>query len=479
MGWINILRSQGAQITHLTSDSRAVREGSLFLAYPGESVDGRRFIPQAIQSGAKAVLWESNEFAWDDRWQVANHPVSGLKKEAGHVADEFYGSPSRHLWMTGVTGTNGKTSCSHWIAQALSHQGRKTGVVGTLGNGFPHRLSSAKNTTPDSVLLHGMLADMLEEGADGVAMEVSSHGLEQGRLAGVRFDVAVFTNLSRDHLDYHGTMEAYAAAKRKLFAWEGLRFAVVNADDAQGQVIIQELKARRNDCEVLSYGLHSGDVRATNIVMNDTGITFDVIGSINLSRIQVPVVGQFNLYNVLAVLLVLISSGLTEEQAKAGLAAISPVSGRMESFGGGEKPLVVIDYAHTPDALEKALKALRGQVHGQLVCVFGCGGDRDTGKRPLMARIACELADNVVMTSDNPRSENPSEILKQMEVGALGKYQVIEDRELAIQTAIRHASIGDGVLVAGKGHETYQEIAGVRHPFSDITVSKMALEQWL
>ncbi|MEZ0231677.1 MAG: UDP-N-acetylmuramoyl-L-alanyl-D-glutamate--2,6-diaminopimelate ligase [Methylophilaceae bacterium] len=461
----------------LTSDSRKVKAGDVFVAYAGDSHDGRHFIPQAIAQGAAAVVWEPQGFSWNNEWQLKHVAVPGLRKTVGNIADTFYGEPSQKMWVIGVTGTNGKTSCSHWLAQALNILNRKTAVVGTLGNGFINALSTAINTTPDPILLHGMFAEYLKQGAQAIAMEVSSHGLDQGRVSGVHFNVAVLTNLSRDHLDYHGDMDAYAAAKRSLFAWDGLACAALNADDVFGREIAQEMLRRGK--RVLTYGLDAGDIRGTALRFNEHGLSMHVETPFGGADIQVGVVGRFNAYNVLAVLTGLLVSDVSLSDAVNAIGQLKPVAGRMQQYGGQGKPVVVIDYAHTPDALEKVLAALREQVSGKLVCVFGCGGDRDAGKRPLMGAVAAQLADEVVVTTDNPRHEKPAEIISQI-LGGIDQAPYVEiDRETAINFAISNAQQGDVVLVAGKGHEDYQDIAGTKHPFSDEAVVKAALNQYI
>ncbi|MCB5188590.1 UDP-N-acetylmuramoyl-L-alanyl-D-glutamate--2,6-diaminopimelate ligase [Methylobacillus caricis] len=460
----------------ITADSRQVHPGSVFLAFPGEKADGRQFIAQAISQGAAAVLWEREGYDWDARWALPNQPVSGLRQQAGNIADAFYGRPSQQLWMIGVTGTNGKTSCAHWLAQAFTLLQRKTAVIGTLGNGFPGALSAAVNTTPDPILLHGMLADYLAQGAVAAAMEVSSHGLEQGRVHGVHFDVAVLTNLTRDHLDYHGDMHAYADAKKKLFAFEDLGHAILNHDDAFGRQLSVELAETGK--HVLTYGLDSGDVRGTQLAFNESGLQMQVNTPYGNATVEAAVLGRFNAYNLLAVLATLLVSGVELNRAVDVLGQIIAAPGRMQQLGGKQQPLVVIDYAHTPDALEKALASLREQAPGRLVCVFGCGGNRDKGKRPLMAEVASSLADEVVVTSDNPRDEDPTQIIAEVVAGLKGAYQIEPDRALAITAAINTARAGDVVLVAGKGHEDYQEIEGGQYPFNDAQIAQQALNAW-
>lgn len=472
---LSLLKSK---YTHMTADSRQVKAGSVFVAYKGETADGRHYIEQAIKNGAGAVVWEQAGFNWDASWQVANQAIDHLKQKVGAMASEFYGQPSQQLWMIGVTGTNGKTTCTHWLAQAFSALNRQSAVIGTLGNGLLNNgLSETKNTTPDSILLHEMLADFLKKKAEVVAMEVSSHGLDQGRVNGVAFDVAVFTNLTRDHLDYHGDMQAYGDAKKKLFAWDGLKLAVLNLDDDFGAEVAAELKAK-NKC-VMTYGVAKtdADVVAKSVTLSENGMTLEVKTPQGDAVIRANVVGQFNAYNLLAVLATLLASEVSLQDAVKAIACIKPVAGRMQQYGGGEMPLVVIDYAHTPDALEQVLKSLRAQTKGQLVCVFGCGGDRDSGKRPLMGKVASELADEVIVTSDNPRSELPAEIIKAVMRGVKQNAMSIENRADAISQAIKKAKAGDVVLLAGKGHENYQEIAGVKYPFSDVEVAQQALQE--
>jgi UDP-N-acetylmuramoyl-L-alanyl-D-glutamate--2,6-diaminopimelate ligase len=473
MSVLSQLRDQGVIPRQLTADSRRVAHGSLFLAYPGEQVDGRDFIAQAVAGHAAAVLWERDGFEWNVEWNVPNVPVQGLREQAGVIADEFHGHPSQQLWTVGVTGTNGKTSCSHWLAQAQTQLGRKTAMIGTLGNGFPGALSEAVNTTPDPILLHGMLADFRAQGAAGVAMEVSSHGLAQGRVNGVHFNVAVFTNLSRDHLDYHGDMTAYGDAKKQLFRWPGLGCAVLNADDEFGTEIAQELI--HEGVRVLTYGLDAGDVRGSNLMLDGNGLVMDVTTPEGHETLRAGLLGRFNAYNLLAVLATLLVSGVSLPVAVDALGKVESVTGRMQQVGGKGQPLVVIDYAHTPDALEKVLAALREQTTGQLICVFGCGGNRDKGKRPLMGEAVSAMADLVVVTSDNPRNEDPLAIIDDIIAGMDGNYLVEPDRAAAIAQAINQARVGDVVLLAGKGHEDYQEIDGIKLPFSDAEVARRVL----
>jgi UDP-N-acetylmuramoyl-L-alanyl-D-glutamate--2,6-diaminopimelate ligase len=478
---LTLLKTQ-ANINHMTSDSRQVQVGSLFVAYKGDATDGRAYIPQAIANGASAVMWEQEDFAWKADWKVPHQSVAELKQVVGELASEFYGKPSERLWMVGVTGTNGKTTCSHWLAQAFTALGRQSAVVGTLGNGLLSNLSKTSNTTPDAIVLHGLLADYLAQKAQVVAMEVSSHGLDQGRVNGVAFDVAVFTNLTRDHLDYHGDMQAYGNAKKKLFVWDGLKTAVLNRDDAFGAKLAAKLSAQGKS--VMTYGLNKdfageNDIAVNSMQLTDAGMCLDVTTPIGEATLSANVIGQFNAYNLLAVLATLLASDVALKDAVKALSNIKPVAGRMQQCGGGELPLIVVDYAHTPDALEQVLKSLRAQLtaNAELICVFGCGGDRDQGKRPLMGKVASGLATRLIVTSDNPRSESPASIIQAVMAGAGEKATSIECRADAIKQAIKTAKKGDVVLIAGKGHEDYQEIAGVKYPFSDMQVAQEALQE--
>jgi UDP-N-acetylmuramoyl-L-alanyl-D-glutamate--2,6-diaminopimelate ligase len=476
MPLLDRLAQLGVPLVDLTADSRAVKLGSIFVAYPGTVLDGRTFIPEAIARGAAAVLWEHKGFSWDERWEIPNLGIDELRGHISAIAGAVFGNPSDSLWMAGVTGTNGKTSVSQWIAAALDGLGRRSAVIGTLGNGLVGERVEAKNTTPDPIVLQRLLADYLRRGARHVAMEVSSHGLDQGRVAGIKYDVAVFTNLTRDHLDYHGTMEDYAAAKYRLFSARGLRHSVVNIDDEWGASF-----AGRIGGEVITFGTRPGArLLATRVGLSEAGVRFHVESEWGKGEVGAGVLGAFNVSNLLAVLGTLLAAQVSFNDAVRAVSALQPVPGRLERVGGGSQPLVVIDYAHTPDALEKALQALRPTVAAghRLICVFGCGGDRDAGKRPLMGQAAARLADHVIVTSDNPRGEDPLAIIEQILEGMSDRAEAIEDRQVAIFSAVHQARPGDVVLLAGKGHETYQEIEGVRHPFSDREVAGAALAEW-
>jgi UDP-N-acetylmuramoyl-L-alanyl-D-glutamate--2,6-diaminopimelate ligase len=458
-------------IERLTSDSRRAAPGAAFFAWPGEAADGRRYIGDAIARGASAVVFEKESFSWDEAWRIPHVPVENLREKAGTLANEFYGRPSEALWVCGVTGTNGKTTCSQWIAAALSQRGEKTAVMGTLGAGFPAGLSPIANTTPDSLELHSLLAEFRAQGATAAAMEVSSHGLDQGRVNGVAFDCALFTNLTHDHLEYHGTMAAYGEAKAKLFEAPGLQTAVLNLDDPFGSELAKRTRAR-----TLGYSI-SGFTQGAFLVGESAGKNIRIRTNSESIEISLPHVGAFNLSNALGVLGCLIARGIAFEEGARLLERLPPVPGRLQRVG--ERPLVLVDYAHTPDALEKVLLALQPVARargGRLAVVFGAGGDRDPAKRPRMGAVASRLADRVLLTSDNPRSEDPGKIIAAIRAGATGEIAIEADRERAIRAAIAAARPEDVILVAGKGHEATQEVAGRKLPFSDAAVAAAALE---
>lgn len=460
-------------VKSMTSDSRKVQSGSLFLAYPGDKTDGRNYIADAISNGASAVIWDSENFEWNAKWDIENQPIKQLRLQAGSIASQFYGKPSEKMWMIGVTGTNGKTSISQWLSQCFNHLGNKTAVIGTLGNGLPNKLTETSNTTPDAVLLQEMLADYVKQDVKTVAMEVSSHGLDQGRVRGVNFDVAVLSNLTRDHLDYHGSFEDYADAKRRLFVGSDLKVAVLNCDDEFGREIEKELT--NVGTPVLSYGIDRGAVRATELHFENTHFVFYALTPQGNAPVKANLIGRFNVYNVLAVLATLLASKVSLEDAIEAISHIQSAAGRMQQLGGGNLPLVVVDYAHTPDALEKVLTTLKAQASAKLICVFGCGGNRDAGKRELMGKVASKIADTVVVTSDNPRDEAPDKIIQDILTGMEGNFVIEEDRAKAISVGIFSAKPNDIVLIAGKGHENYQEIAGKKHRFSDVEQAQNVL----
>lgn len=464
-----------ADIRGITLDSRHVRDGDLFVAFPGLRHDGRDYIAQAVAAGAAAVVLES-QGAVAHQLAVPSVQIEGLAEQLSALADRFYQQPSAALQVIGITGTNGKTSVSQMLAQALDRLGSRCGVIGTLGSGLAGALIDHGMTTPDAVAVQAQLASMRDQGASHVAMEVSSHALDQHRVAAVRFAVAVFTNLSRDHLDYHGTMAAYGEAKARLFQRD-LQVAVVNLDDAFGR----ELAAR---CAAPVIGYSLSDPAATlychELVCDSLGLNARLQVQGREFALRSPLLGSFNMSNLLAVLGGLLALGVDAGAAVEQVAQLQPPAGRMQRLGGGDLPLVVVDYAHTPDALEKALTALHQHAAGRVVCIFGCGGDRDNGKRPMMARVAEQFAEAVVVTDDNPRTEPSQQIIEQICQGAEHPQAltVIPNRAQAIASTIAAARPGDVILLAGKGHENYQEIDGVRHPFSDIEQASLALQHW-
>ena len=467
--------SADADIHGITLDSRHVRDGDLFVAFPGLRHDGRDYIAQAVAAGAAAVVLES-QGAVAHQLAVPSVQIEGLAEQLSALADRFYQQPSAALQVIGITVTNAKTSVSQMLAQALDRLGSRCGVIGTLGSGLAGALIDHGMTTPDAVAVQAQLASMRDQGASHVAMEVSSHALDQHRVAAVRFAVAVFTNLSRDHLDYHGTMAAYGEAKARLFQRD-LQAAVVNLDDAFGCEL-----AERCAAPVIGYSL--SDPAATlycrELVCDSLGLNARLQVQGREFALRSPLLGSFNMSNLLAVLGSLLALGVDAGAAFEQVAQLQPPAGRMQRLGGGDLPLVVVDYAHTPDALEKALTALHQHAAGRVVCIFGCGGDRDNGKRPMMARVAEQFAEAVVVTDDNPRTEPSQQIIEQICQGAEHPQAltVIPNRAQAIASTIAAARPGDVILLAGKGHENYQEIDGVRHPFSDIEQASLALQQW-
>jgi UDP-N-acetylmuramoyl-L-alanyl-D-glutamate--2,6-diaminopimelate ligase len=471
------LSALGVQPRGVADDSRQVRPGDLFVAYPGDLADGRHYIGDAMARGACAVLWEEGcGFVWNPEWKIVNLPISGLRMLSGPLSHAIFGQPSERLSLIAITGTNGKTTISQWIARAHP---RLCGIIGTLGAGFPERLAETGFTTPEAATLTRYLSEFSAAEAQACALEASSIGIEEGRLDGARVDVAVFTNLTRDHLDYHGTMEDYAAAKKRLFTWPRLRLAVVNLDDPFGP----ELAGCTTATKVLAYTLsdapsdRQGVIRAENVEETVNGLSFRLCAPNGRARVETGLLGRYNVSNLLAVAAVLIDAGMTPADIAARFAELPSPPGRLEKIGGCNEPLIVVDYAHTPDALERALQALRDVARArgaELIAVFGCGGDRDHGKRPLMGAIATQLADRVVLTSDNPRSEVPSAIIDEIRAAAPAA-EVVVDRAQAIRQTILAAHPAAVILLAGKGHEPYQEIAGVRRPFSDVIEANNAL----
>ena len=490
---IDHLRRLALPDARIVSDTRQMKTGDIFLAYRvghGAAIqDSRPYIADALDTGVAAVIYDPRDLedipALNDPRCVA---LENLSVHAGPICSEWYGNPSSQMMVFGVTGTNGKTSITQWLAQALDRPKSRAAVIGTLGIGFPGHLEATGYTTPNAARLQTELKALLDSNAKHIAMEVSSHALEQGRVHGVQFSTAVFSNLSQDHLDYHGSMAKYAEAKFRLFQFPGLQNTVINLEDPLGRELAMQLLAKTG-IQVWGYAVDRSAIAGFEKfgkrlhVIFSSGMQFKEYGYQGIfewqdhsrTEVSVPVVGDFNLSNCLAVWACLLAGGMDVLEAGKRMALLKPVSGRMEMVLGNSRstgPLVVVDYAHTPDALEKVLSTLRpiaSQRSGKLWCIFGCGGDRDASKRPLMGRIAAELADHTILTSDNPRSENPEKISADIQAGmGNGKsVEVILDRAAAILSGVRHAEANDVVLIAGKGHETSQEINGRKVDFSD------------
>lgn len=476
-------------ITGLVQDSREVKPGNAFVAMlPARqevpSSHGMHFVQQAVDAGAVAILFEPP--APDDVVVPAGAiAVPGLQAKLGELADRFHGHPSAAMAMVGVTGTNGKTSTVQLLAQAWTLRGQQVGTIGTLGAGIWPNAVPTGFTTPLVLRLHSLLAELRDQGAAAVAMEVSSHALDQGRVDGVHFDVAVFTNLTRDHLDYHGDMAAYGAAKARLFHMPGLRAAAVNLDDAFGRELFDAVAGKVRALGFSSRGASGAAVSAEALVLDGAGIAFMLHAGGQAHPVRSPLLGRFNVDNLLGVATTLFAMGMAPALIAQTLSELSPVDGRMNRLGGGVSdngvglPLVVVDYAHTPDALEQALASLRAHTVGTLSCVFGCGGERDTGKRSQMAAIAQRLADRVIVTDDNPRHEDGDAIVADILTGFTDPARVLvqRDRAAAIAKAIADAGADDVVLIAGKGHEPYQDVNGVKHPFEDVLVARDCLRR--
>lgn len=464
------------QVSGVEMDSRRVTPGDLFLACKGvdHRSHGLAHLDQALMQGAAAVAWEPAAGWAEPDVRIPSVPVERLAARAGEIAARLHGRPSEQLYCVGITGTDGKTSTAYLLAQALERLGSRCAYIGTIGVGFLGQLATATHTTPDPVSLQHLLARLRAEGARACAMEVSSHALHQDRVAGMHFDVAVLTNITRDHLDYHGTVEHYAAAKRRLFERAERATAVLNRDDAHGARWAQELSGTQ---DVIVYGIDGETPRgchviARNVQLSPQGLAFDIDSAWGSARLQSRLLGRFNVYNLLAVLASLLAREVALDDAVEALSVVQTVPGRIEGYRGPRAlPLVVVDYAHTPDALRQILGAVRAHTPGALICVFGCGGDRDRGKRPLMGAAAAELADRVVVTDDNPRSETPQAIVADILAGIAAadraRVTVQHDRAQAIREAVGSAAAGDVVVVAGKGHEDYQLYGSEVRAFSD------------
>jgi len=489
---------EGVRVTHdsavtgLALDSRKVQAGDLFMAVAGTRTHGLQHARQAIALGALAVAWEpvSGNASLAEMAALLPVPVVAvpdLGQLVGLIADRFYGHPSRGLFTIGVTGTDGKTSCSHFIAQAMNSDDRRCGVIGTIGCGLYNELSATTHTTPDALTVQQTLCSMQKAGARCVVAEVSSHAMDQGRVRGVTFDLAVLTNLTRDHLDYHGDIEAYAEAKRKLFHADGLRYAVINADDGFGSALLDAIPP---GVAPIAYRLENDPFRTRfpaqwvigrNLQSDVSGLCMDVYTPWGSGTLQCGLLGRFNASNMLATLASLCVAGLPFEEAMKRLAATDTVPGRMERFDmGAGRPLAVVDFAHTAAALEAVLRSLRAHCRGKLWCVFGAGGDRDRGKRSLMGAVAERHADAIVLTDDNPRTEDAQQIVRDICSGLKkpAAVHIEHDRAHAIGWALRQAGEHDIVLIAGKGHETVQVIGTRSVPFSDRERVRAVAREW-
>jgi UDP-N-acetylmuramoyl-L-alanyl-D-glutamate--2,6-diaminopimelate ligase len=463
----------------LTQNSHEVRPGAAFLACRGARHHGLEFAIDVVQRGAVAILWEPDGDAQPPSLDsdIVLAAVPGLSQRASELADRFFGFPSRELAVVGVTGTNGKTTCAWFLAQALGAVGRPAAYMGTLGSSFANELVGGELTTPDAVNVQRLLAGFRARGARQVAMEVSSHGLVQGRVRAVRFDAAVFTNLTRDHLDYHGDMAGYGAAKASLFERDEVRLRVLNVDDSFGSALASRPEfAGRIACSC-RLAASAPYLFARDIEFGAAGTSFTLESSFGTARLSTRLLGEFNVDNVLAVLAVLLGNGIELRKAGAALATLRAPVGRLETFTRAGGPTAVVDYAHTPDALDKVLRVLRRHCAGRLTVVFGCGGDRDRGKRPQMGAIAGLRADRIVLTDDNPRGEDGDRIIADIQAGlGAGSATVVRDRRAAIEQALAGAAAGDVVLVAGKGHEQYQIVGDEKRNFSDQQVLREMLE---
>ncbi|HDR1055861.1 TPA: UDP-N-acetylmuramoyl-L-alanyl-D-glutamate--2,6-diaminopimelate ligase [Pasteurella multocida] len=462
------------ELTDMILDSRAVKQGCLFVALQGHQVDGRQYIPQAIAKGASAVLAETEDVQQHLSTKIEQGvPIISFYQLGSHLsalAGLFYDNPSHKLTLVGVTGTNGKTTISQLLAQWTTLLGHRSAVMGTIGNGLLGQVKEATNTTGSAVEVQASLADFVTQGADFAAIEVSSHGLVQHRVEALAFDVAIFTNLSRDHLDYHQSMENYALAKKRLFTELHSQHQIINADDSVGQTWLQEQpNAVAVSCQADFQPHQAHWLKATAIQFNHQGARIQFESSWGKGELHSALIGQFNVSNLLLVFATLLSLGYDIEKLMKTVPQLTGVCGRMERLSASKQPTAIVDYAHTPDALEKALQAARLHCQGTLWCVFGCGGDRDRGKRPLMAKIAEQFADHVIVTDDNPRTESAAQIVQDILAGFEHPQhvEVCHARDQAIIQALQKADSDDVVLIAGKGHEDYQIIGTQKQHFSD------------
>ena len=460
------------EFKYLEHNSANVKNNSLFLAYPGSNNDGRQYIGEAIKNGASAIFYDPSDFKWDNQWNLPNLAINKLKDNVSMIASEFYNHPSHKINLIGVTGTNGKTSTVFWITQCLEKLKRKATMISTIGYGFRDNLKPTVNTTPDAIKIQSFLNDFVLDKVQDSCIEVSSHGIDQKRVSGIDFDVRLFTNFSRDHLDYHNSIESYAQTKKNFLLEASKGKLVINLDDPLGKLIYAESKLTKSN--KISYGIESEClIKAKNIKKENKTTKFDLIYKNKIFKIEASVEGNYNVYNILAVIGTLVSFGYQIEDIKPLLKTLDSVPGRGEVLNTNLKcPTIIIDYAHTPDALDNILRAFKSPKNKRLKIVFGCGGDRDKGKRKEMAKIVNKYADFAIVTSDNPRNENPKKIISDICQNLIVPNKAIEEREAAIILVIETADINDLILIAGKGHETYQEIKGKRKNFSDKLIAK-------
>lgn len=475
---------QDRMIHRLMLDSRNVQQHDLFIAIQGKQFDGCQYIQQALAQGAAAILYDANSRSFQKNSQHANQPIYAihqLREKLGELAARYYDYPAKHLRMIGITGTNGKTSCSHYIAQILASENIRCGIIGTLGHGFCDHLQSGGLTTPDAISIQSILNEFRQQQTKTISMEVSSHSIDQARINAIDFEFAVFTNLTQDHLDYHGTMENYAAVKKSFLTTPHTKNIIINIDDAYGRKWVEELKYLK---PIYGFGFKDKQskssfpqTRASQIQCSLSGLKAHIESPWGSGWLETPLIGEFNLSNVLATLTTLCVYGIPFAQVLKDFAQLKSVPGRMQTICRNAKPMVVIDYSHTPDALAKALQILRYHTVGRLICVFGCGGDRDPSKRPQMAAIAENYADDVIVTNDNPRHEKPEAIVQQIVLGFARPDRVIIElnRVKAIQKSIQLATAQDCILIAGKGAENYQQVGDEKIPFNDAEIVQKSL----
>jgi|TARA_B110000971_G_scaffold187714_1_gene197066 UDP-N-acetylmuramoyl-L-alanyl-D-glutamate--2,6-diaminopimelate ligase len=455
----------------ITVNSNQVSKKSLFIAYPGSTFDGRDFIGHVIKSGAAAILYDKNNFEWKKEWKLPHLGIDKLKKRLPEIASEFYGNPSDSLRILGITGTNGKTTSVQWLSSCLNQLNRKTGFIGTTGYGEGANINSTKNTTPDIFTIQKIIREFKEKKISNIAMEVSSHAIDQGRIDNLKFDIKLLTNITRDHLDYHGNIENYIKCKSDfLLNKQTGEVIIVNNDDPIGHQIIEETNKKKTNLKILTFGIKTpSDLMAKDIIVSDDRTTFDLHHNKNCYKFDAPIFSRYNLYNLLGVIGCLIELKITIKNIQFVVSNIIGVEGRAEVINrnSNNQPNVYIDYAHTPDALKNILEALKQRNPKTLTLLFGCGGNRDKGKRKEMGEIANQLADKVIITSDNPRDESPIDIIDEISRNINIPFKKFENREVAIVYAVENMNENDILLIAGKGHEDYQEIKGKKYPFSD------------